>query len=135
MGIQDLLLLGAIFTLGTINGQVSKIAMEAAVNDVNYDPSFLGGSKLNITVHDSNFSGFLSIIGGSLQGVPVNLGICGLYIVCCNVLGVPRWLTSEKWLSNFVDECLSPLHLLSASSLMYKREIECCLIQGMRLSM
>ncbi|KAF9618767.1 hypothetical protein IFM89_002462 [Coptis chinensis] len=56
--------IGAIFTLGTINGQVSKIAMEAAVNDVNSDPSFLGGSKLNITVHDSNFSGFLSIIGG-----------------------------------------------------------------------
>ncbi|KAF9622089.1 hypothetical protein IFM89_029373 [Coptis chinensis] len=57
--------IGAIFTIGTINGQVSKIAMEAAVNDVNYDPSFLGGSKLNVTVHDSNFSGFLSIIGGS----------------------------------------------------------------------
>ncbi|KAF9612960.1 hypothetical protein IFM89_004663 [Coptis chinensis] len=42
---------------------IGAISMEAAVNDVNSDPSFLGGSKLNITVHDSNFNGFLSIIG------------------------------------------------------------------------
>ncbi|KAL5721444.1 hypothetical protein ACHQM5_005091 [Ranunculus cassubicifolius] len=55
--------IGAIFTLDTINGNVSKIAMEAAVNDVNADPNFLGGSKLNISIHDSKFSGFLGIVG------------------------------------------------------------------------
>ncbi|PIA46687.1 hypothetical protein AQUCO_01500318v1 [Aquilegia coerulea] len=55
--------IGAIFVLSSISGQVSKIAMEAAVNDVNSDPSVLGGSKLKITIHDSNASGFLSLIG------------------------------------------------------------------------
>ncbi|CAB4291029.1 unnamed protein product [Prunus armeniaca] len=54
---------GAMCTLGTINGRVSKIAIEAAVNDVNSDPTILGGTKLSITFHDSNFSGFLGIIG------------------------------------------------------------------------
>ncbi|KAM7257037.1 hypothetical protein ACFE04_012778 [Oxalis oulophora] len=54
---------GAIFTSSSINGAVSKIAMEAAQDDVNSDPTILGGRKLSITIHDSNFSGFLSIIG------------------------------------------------------------------------
>lgn len=64
--------IGAIFTLGSINGQVAKIAMKAAEEDVNSDPSVLGGSKLNITLHDSNYSGFLGIIGGTLLNSFIN---------------------------------------------------------------
>ncbi|KAG8364025.1 hypothetical protein BUALT_Bualt19G0083300 [Buddleja alternifolia] len=56
--------IGAIFSFGTINGRVAKIAMNAAVEDVNSDPSILGGSKLVLSTHDSNYSGFLGIIGG-----------------------------------------------------------------------
>ncbi|XP_010548172.1 PREDICTED: glutamate receptor 3.1 isoform X2 [Tarenaya hassleriana] len=37
--------------------------MKAAENDVNSDPSFLGGSKLNITLHNGKTSGFLSLMG------------------------------------------------------------------------
>ncbi|XP_048336045.2 glutamate receptor 3.2 isoform X2 [Ziziphus jujuba] len=55
--------IGAIFTLSTINARVSKIAIEAAERDVNSDESILGGTKLSISFHDSNFSGFLGIIG------------------------------------------------------------------------
>ncbi|KAF6154329.1 hypothetical protein GIB67_026785 [Kingdonia uniflora] len=55
--------IGAIFSLGTINGKVSKIAMDAAVHDVNADLSVLGGSKLVLSLHDSNLSGFSSIMG------------------------------------------------------------------------
>ncbi|OAY54735.1 glutamate receptor 3.2 [Manihot esculenta] len=54
---------GAIFTFGSINGRVARIAMKAAEDDINSDPSILGGRKLSITMHDSNFSGFLGIIG------------------------------------------------------------------------
>lgn len=43
-----------------------QIAMRAAEDDVNSDPSILGGSKLSILMHDSNFSGFLGIVGGKL---------------------------------------------------------------------
>ncbi|KAK6121239.1 hypothetical protein DH2020_045013 [Rehmannia glutinosa] len=38
--------------------------MNAAVEDVNSDPSVLGGRKLVLSTHDSNYSGFLGIIGG-----------------------------------------------------------------------
>ncbi|PSS12149.1 Glutamate receptor 3.2 like [Actinidia chinensis var. chinensis] len=54
---------GAIFTFSTINAKVAEIAMNAAMEDVNSDPSVLGGKKLAIRMHDSNYSGFLSIIG------------------------------------------------------------------------
>ncbi|GMH18137.1 hypothetical protein Nepgr_019978 [Nepenthes gracilis] len=59
----DVVNIGAIFSLKTINGQVSKIAMEAAVEDINSDPSVLGGHLLSLQVHDANYSGFLSIMG------------------------------------------------------------------------
>lgn len=60
----DAVNVGAIFTFSTINGKVAQIAMKAAENDVNADPTFLGGRRLSISMHDSNFSGFLGIIGG-----------------------------------------------------------------------
>ncbi|KAL5856292.1 hypothetical protein ACOSQ3_006130 [Xanthoceras sorbifolium] len=59
----DVVNVGAIFSFSTINGQVSKIAMKAAEDDINSDPHILGGRKLSITFHDSNFSGFLGIMG------------------------------------------------------------------------
>ncbi|PHT41822.1 Glutamate receptor 3.3 [Capsicum baccatum] len=55
--------IGAIFSFGTSNGKVARIAMEAAVRDVNSNPSLLSGRKLALTLHDSNYSGFLGIIG------------------------------------------------------------------------
>ncbi|KAH0894561.1 hypothetical protein HID58_056990 [Brassica napus] len=54
---------GAIFGLNTLHGKVAYIAMKAAEDDVNSDPSFLGGSKLRILMNDAKRSGFLSIIG------------------------------------------------------------------------
>lgn len=62
----DVVNVGAIFSFNTINGKVAKVAMAAAENDINSDPSVLGGRKLRITKHDSNFSSFLGIIGGKL---------------------------------------------------------------------
>lgn len=59
----DAVTIGAIFTFSTLNGKVAQIAMKAAENDVNADPTFLGGRKLSIITYDSNFSGFLGIIG------------------------------------------------------------------------
>lgn len=59
----DVINVGAIFTFSSINGKVAKIAMKAAEQDVNSDPSILGGSRLSLSMYDSNFSGFLSIVG------------------------------------------------------------------------
>ncbi|XP_062019707.1 glutamate receptor 3.2 isoform X2 [Rosa rugosa] len=55
--------IGAMFAVSTINGGVSKIAIKAAEEDVNADPSILSGTKFSVSIHDSNYSGFLSIIG------------------------------------------------------------------------
>ncbi|XP_057525856.1 glutamate receptor 3.2-like isoform X2 [Amaranthus tricolor] len=60
---SDNINLGAIFTLDTINGQVSQIAMKAAVDDINSDPNVLGARNLSLQIHDSNYNGFLSIMG------------------------------------------------------------------------
>ncbi|XP_019107527.2 glutamate receptor 3.2 isoform X2 [Beta vulgaris subsp. vulgaris] len=55
--------LGAIFTLGTFNGKISKIAMETAVDDINSDPSILSDRNLTLEIHDSDYNGFLSVMG------------------------------------------------------------------------
>ncbi|CAA7022011.1 unnamed protein product [Microthlaspi erraticum] len=54
---------GALFGLNTMYGQIANIALKAAEEDVNSDPSFLGGSKLSILMSDAKRSGFLSIMG------------------------------------------------------------------------
>nr|XP_043625000.1 glutamate receptor 3.2-like isoform X2 [Erigeron canadensis] len=55
--------IGAILTSKSINGRVSTIAMKAAVDDVNSDPNILPGKRLSLSIHDANYSGFLSIVG------------------------------------------------------------------------
>ncbi|KAJ0700080.1 putative periplasmic binding protein-like I [Helianthus annuus] len=56
--------IGATLSVKTISGEVSVIAMRAAVDDINSDPNILPGKTLNLSVHDANFSGFLSIVDG-----------------------------------------------------------------------
>ncbi|MCL7023811.1 hypothetical protein MKW94_000673, partial [Papaver nudicaule] len=89
--------IGAMYTASTINGKVGKIAMDAAVQDVNSDPRILRGSKLVLTSHDSNFSGFLGIIG-ALQFMekdivaiigPQNSGMAHVLSHLANELRVP----------------------------------------------
>lgn len=53
---------GAIFPFNSTIGKVAKVAMLAALDDVNSDPG--GGIKLNITMKDSGYSGFLGIVEG-----------------------------------------------------------------------
>ena len=62
--------IGSILSFATINGRVAKIAMTAAVEDVNSDSSVLGGRKLVLSMHDSNYSGFLDIMGGNACLIP-----------------------------------------------------------------
>ncbi|KAL1215656.1 Glutamate receptor 3.2 [Cardamine amara subsp. amara] len=54
---------GAIFSLSTFHGQVARFAMKAAEDDINSDPSLLGGSKLRIMMYDAKRNGFLTIMG------------------------------------------------------------------------
>lgn len=53
--------IGAIFSFNSAVGKVAKVAIEAAVEDVNSNPQILGGTELNMTMHNTNHSGFLGI--------------------------------------------------------------------------
>ncbi|KAL8120806.1 hypothetical protein AgCh_017839 [Apium graveolens] len=58
--------IGSIFTLNSVIGKVAKVAVQAAIEDVNSSPLILHGTKLKLTMHDSNSSGFLAITDGKL---------------------------------------------------------------------
>lgn len=55
---------GAIFSFNSTIGRVAKVAIEAAVEDVNSNSSVLPGTKLVMQMQDSNCSGFLGMVGG-----------------------------------------------------------------------
>lgn len=54
--------IGAVFAANSTVGKVSKLAIQAAVHDVNSSPSILNGTMLNLTFHDSSYSGFLGMV-------------------------------------------------------------------------
>ncbi|KAI3519087.1 hypothetical protein L1887_08102 [Cichorium endivia] len=58
----DVVNIASILTSDSIIGKVAKIALQAAIDDVNSDPTILSGTKLKLTLHDANYSGFLSIM-------------------------------------------------------------------------
>ncbi|CAN1156530.1 Glutamate receptor 3.2 [Linum perenne] len=94
----DTVKLGAIFTFGTTNAKVSKIAMEAAQDDINSDPTILGGRKLSITMHDSNYSGLFSFVG-ALRFMETNtVAIIG-----------PQFSIMARVLSQMTSELHTPL--------------------------
>ncbi|XP_055803219.1 glutamate receptor 3.6-like isoform X4 [Solanum dulcamara] len=54
--------IGCMLSFNTVVGKVTKVAVEAAVEDINSNPNVLGGTKLNMITLDSNSSGFLGIV-------------------------------------------------------------------------
>ncbi|XP_022947093.1 glutamate receptor 3.7-like isoform X1 [Cucurbita moschata] len=55
--------IGAVFTFDSVIGRTAKVAMEAAVSDVNADPSILNGTKLNLVMADTHCNVLLGSIG------------------------------------------------------------------------
>lgn len=53
--------IGAIFSFNSTIGKVAKVAIQAAVDDVNSSSQVLNGTNLSITMQDCQ-SGFLGII-------------------------------------------------------------------------
>uniref|UniRef100_A0A2N9I0V1 Ionotropic glutamate receptor C-terminal domain-containing protein n=1 Tax=Fagus sylvatica TaxID=28930 RepID=A0A2N9I0V1_FAGSY len=58
----DVVNVGAILSYKSIIGKVAKVAMEAAVEDVNSDSTVLAGTKIELTMQDSNYSRFMGIV-------------------------------------------------------------------------
>jgi ionotropic glutamate receptor/U3 small nucleolar RNA-associated protein 19 len=61
----DTVSIGALFTFNSTIGRVAKIAMAAAVSDINNDSSVLPGTNLVVQMRDSNCSGFVGIVQGT----------------------------------------------------------------------
>ncbi|KAG7022771.1 Glutamate receptor 3.2 [Cucurbita argyrosperma subsp. argyrosperma] len=95
---HEVVKVGAIFSLASVNGKVSKIAIEAAERDVNADPSVLGGRKLSISIHDANYSGFLGITGAMKYMTSGTVAIIG-----------PQDATMAQILSHLSNELHVPL--------------------------
>ncbi|KAL5216133.1 hypothetical protein ABZP36_007534 [Zizania latifolia] len=58
----DGLTIGALFTFNSTIGRVAKVAITAAVNDINNDSTILPGTKLDVQMQDSHCNGFLGIV-------------------------------------------------------------------------
>nr|KJB50476.1 hypothetical protein B456_008G173300 [Gossypium raimondii] len=51
--------IGALFTLNSVLGEAANRAIQAAVDDVNSDPTILNGVQLKLLISDTNCSGFI----------------------------------------------------------------------------
>ncbi|CAI9753316.1 unnamed protein product [Fraxinus pennsylvanica] len=58
----NVLNIGSVLSVDSVIGKVAKVAIEAAIEDVNANSNVLGGTKLNLSLPDTNFSGFLGIM-------------------------------------------------------------------------
>ncbi|XBI94711.1 hypothetical protein VPH35_031302 [Triticum aestivum] len=58
----DTVSVGALFTFNSTIGRAAKIAISAAVNEINNDSSILPGTNLVVEMQDSNCSGFVGIV-------------------------------------------------------------------------
>ena len=56
---------GALFAFNSTIGRVAKTAIELAVNDVNSNENFLNGTKLVLTMADSNCNALVGTVEGS----------------------------------------------------------------------
>ncbi|GMY15051.1 glutamate receptor 3.6-like [Fagus crenata] len=64
---------GVILSYNTHIGKVAKVSIEAAIEDVNSDPTVLAGTKINLTMQDSNYSRFLGIVQNTMAIIgPLN---------------------------------------------------------------
>ncbi|XP_074307057.1 glutamate receptor 3.6-like [Silene latifolia] len=54
--------IGAISSSKSAIGRVVRVAIQAAVDDINSSPDVLHGTKLNVSIQDSKFSGFLGFV-------------------------------------------------------------------------
>lgn len=58
--------LGAVFTFDSVIGRAAKVALEAAVSDVNADTSVLKDTELRLIMEDSSCNVFHGSFGGTM---------------------------------------------------------------------
>ncbi|KAK6252055.1 hypothetical protein QUC31_013775 [Theobroma cacao] len=54
--------IGSLFTLNSVIGRAARPALQAAIDDVNADPTILNGVELKLVLHDTNCSSFVGTV-------------------------------------------------------------------------
>ena len=92
----DAVSVGALFTFNSTIGRAAKIAIFAAVNEINNDSSILPGTNLVVEMQDSNCSGFVGIVQGtSFMFVFLSHRIMQIYVMTTIS---PTWYTTYEFL-------------------------------------
>ncbi|XP_058072585.1 glutamate receptor 3.5-like [Magnolia sinica] len=93
----SVLTIGALFTFNSTIGRSAQVAIKAAVDDVNADPSVLAGTMLKLIMQDTKCNGFfgtieaLQLIGKDVVSIigPQSSGIAHVIAHVANELHVP----------------------------------------------
>lgn len=97
--------IGVLYSFNTSVGRMAKIAVEAAVADINSDPSILGNTKLNLSLQeDSKYRGFLSIAEALQLMATQTVAIIG-----------PQTSTTAHVISHIANELQVPLLSFTAT--------------------
>ncbi|XP_047170891.1 glutamate receptor 3.6-like [Vigna umbellata] len=97
--------IGAILSFDSIVGRVAKVAMQAAVDDVNSNATILNGTKLNISMFDTKLStGFLGIIASLRLMASDTVAIIG-----------PQYSVMAHVISHIANEMQVPLLSFAAT--------------------
>ncbi|KDP43779.1 hypothetical protein JCGZ_22406 [Jatropha curcas] len=97
--------IGVLLSLNSTIGKVAKVAIEAAVEDVNRYQSVHGRVKLNLTVQDTNYNGYLDTVEAALS-------LIGSEVVA--IIG-PQFSTTAHVISQIADELQVPLLSFAAT--------------------
>ncbi|KAI4354179.1 hypothetical protein L6164_003071 [Bauhinia variegata] len=100
----DVVSIGALFYFNSTIGMVAKVAIAAAVDDINSSPKVLNGTKLKISVQDANQDGFLGIIKALRLMENDTMAIIG-----------PEFSVSAHTISQVANELQVPLLSFSAT--------------------
>ena len=64
--------IGSILQFNSTTGGVAVVAIHAALEDINSDPTVLNGTTLKVKIKDTNcFDGFLGMVQGRLALMPL----------------------------------------------------------------
>ncbi|KAK4261655.1 hypothetical protein QN277_004619 [Acacia crassicarpa] len=97
--------IGAILSFNSTIGKVAKVAIDAAKDDINSNPSVLNGTKLNISFRDTELStGFLGIIDSLLLMENNTVAIIG-----------PQYSVMAHVISHIANELQVPLLSFAAT--------------------
>ncbi|XLR50207.1 hypothetical protein HN51_000889 [Arachis hypogaea] len=97
--------IGAILSFNSTIGRVAKVAIQAAVDDINSNATILNGTKLNISMQDTKFSsGFLGIIDSLLLMEKDTAAIIG-----------PQYSVMAHVISHIANEMQVPLLSFAAT--------------------